>query len=315
MKLNIKGRIYYSEMELKNNFETTKEKELWRSSLPKIDHETESRTKVQDSLTEIAGKKMRDRQFNLRKKQSKNSEPITSFGIILVTMKDNTVLYLLHQRRDSVEYVEFMRGTWANEGQLMALVSGMTSEERERILNFTFDELWDDLWVCHDCRIYRECFSRARRRYEMIRDKLPSIMEQTTTCIDEPPWGFPKGKKNKASEDPFECALRELHEETRLCVDDVILLKDEPYAEHFKGTNGKAYATYYYLSFTPYKIIPNQISTPQCIRETTLSEEAHDAKWLTYDQARKKLNFRRRQMLSVVKKSVDELVTRNIMKS
>jgi len=247
---------------------------------------------------------------NLHRKQKKNKhkkyrhfnyvEPITSFGIILSTIKDGKLLYLLYQRRDNVEYVEFMRGSWTNEGQLPALFSLMSHEERERIRSYTFSELWDDLWIEHNSRIYRDGMSKAMKKYDSIKHKIVELLDTTTSHISSPPWGFPKGKKNYPTEDPIKCALRELKEETRIPTENIKPLWTSPLPENFKGTNGKAYATYYYVAFIPYTPLPSLIETPDCIRKHTISEEAGCIGWFSLKDCMGNLHPRRQKMLSSV---------------
>ena len=38
----------------------------------------------------------------------------------------------------------------------------MSIEERKRIRDYTFQELWDDMWVDKNSRIYKENFSKAK---------------------------------------------------------------------------------------------------------------------------------------------------------
>lgn len=227
------------------------------------------------------------------------TEPITSFGLILTTKKDENILYLLYQRRDSVEYIEFVRGSWNNEGQLPALFSLMSIIERERIREYTFPELWDDLWVDKDCHIYRDCYNKALRKYISIKHKIADILDSTNSYTSTPPWGFPKGKKNYPSEDPLKCALREFKEETRIDC-EIQILDIGPVTENFKGTNGKAYATHYYIGYSLEDISPSYIPTNHCIRRQTISEEAGDVGWFSFEDALKKLNQRRQHLLSSV---------------
>ena len=227
------------------------------------------------------------------------TEPITSYGVLLYSFREGstTPVFLLYQRRDNFEYMDFMRGGWSSEGQLPALLSAMSHEERQRIRDYTFQELWDDLWVVHDCRIYRDGMAKARKKYDAIRSRIPHILDTTSSCIREPPWGWPKGKKNGFHEDPLTCALREFEEETRLDVSSIEIVNPSPYTEDFKGSNGKAYATHYYLAEMPFPAEATRMNTPQCIRKTTISEEASDVQWFTFEEACAHLNPRRQAIL------------------
>ena len=39
--------------------------------------------------------------------------PITSYGIILYTLEKGEIQYLICQRRDSIEYTDFIRGRYS----------------------------------------------------------------------------------------------------------------------------------------------------------------------------------------------------------
>lgn len=249
------------------------------------------------------------------RKKRRPRESICSFSLILVCLapstegenKPLTPYFLLYQRRDSYEYIDFVRGIWVNEQSLPKMFSLMTIEERKRLLSYDFEKLWDDLWVIHNCKIYRDGYERGKRKYESIKSKIPSIIESTSSTVEEPPWGFPKGKKNSLNETNIECALREFHEETHLPIDTVKLMSDcKPFTETYSGSNNKSYCTYYYLAMCPTLLPIEKIATPQCIRQSAVSEEAADVRWLRYEEACLKLNPKRRQIL----KKVMEILSR-----
>ena len=53
------------------------------------------------------------------------------------------------QRRDTLGYVEFMRGKYnlENINYIYDLFKIMTKTERLNILNYSFDLLWNNLWM------------------------------------------------------------------------------------------------------------------------------------------------------------------------
>nr|QBK85495.1 MAG: NUDIX hydrolase [Marseillevirus LCMAC101] len=246
-----------------------------------------------------------------KKKKRYGTEPITSYGLILHTAVNDKPVFLLYQRRDNFEYMDFLRGVWVSEGQLPGLFSLMSPDERKRIREYTFQELWNDLWVEHSCRIFRDGFSKAKRKYDSVRDKIPELLDTTTSHIREPPWGFPKGKKNSFKEESTTCAIREFTEETRIPSDLICVTTTSPFVENFKGSNGKSYSTHYYLAKIGEPVQPQIISTPHCIRKTTISEEAINVKWFTYEESSSLLNSRRqtilRSALDIINRNNDEL--------
>lgn len=267
----------------------------------------------------------RERSYKKKYKKSKSFvvEPITSYGLILFSMSkpdenefhhslsetdgSEKPVFLLYQRRDNFEYMDFLRGIWGSENQLPALFSLMSHEERERIRNYTFQELWDDLWVIQNCRIYREGFAKAKKKYDSIKNSIPVLLDKTTSCVKSPPWGFPKGKKNGYNEDPVRCAIREFEEETKITIStDVKIIQDIPFTEIFKGSNGKSYSTQYYLAEIPKPIYTQPHSTPNCIRKSTISEEASNIGWFTFEECKMYLNPRRYSILRGVMETIEQ---------
>ncbi len=210
-------------------------------------------------------------------------DPITSYGILLFYIDpDNKISYLLAQRRDSIEYADFLRGRYSYPN-LNTYFGLMTREERERLRMYSFDELWDDLWVNHDNRFYRDIRSKAKAKYEANYQLMLGLLEETTTTTTEPGWGFPKGKKN-LHEPEIHCSFREFKEETRMSIDYLNLLNLPPSKEVFKGSNGKMYSTVYYIAQVDHKI-PIRKITVSGIRTETISEEISNLRWCTLDEA------------------------------
>lgn len=242
-----------------------------------------------------------DKKIIKKKRKKYIPEPITSYGLILFTIVKNKPLFLLYQRRDNFEYMDFLRGMWTTESDLYLLFSNMSKEERQRLRDYTFSELWLDLWVDPvNCRIFKDGYSRAKRKYDSIKPHLIKILNSTISNVVEPPWGFPKGKKNNFREEPKVCAMREFTEETRIPSERINILNDNPFIENFKGSNGKTYETHYYLARIDEPVTTELMNTPKCIRKYTISEEAKDIKWFDFKDTLELLSDRRREILEEV---------------
>jgi 8-oxo-dGTP pyrophosphatase MutT (NUDIX family) len=84
--------------------------------------------------------------------QCKN--PITSYGVIVFRYKINPLTkhkerqYLMIQRRDTISYVDFLRGKYSlfNRKYIKNLIKDMTETEQEKITSLPFDYLWYELW-------------------------------------------------------------------------------------------------------------------------------------------------------------------------
>lgn len=229
--------------------------------------------------------------------------PITSYGIILYTLKNGEIQYLICQRRDSIEYTDFIRGRYS-KSHLKTYISLMTPEERERILNHNFDELWYDLWVNHDTKLYKDIYPKARERFLQNIETSLALIKETESLRKEPIWGFPKGKKNN-KEKEINCAIREFSEETKMTIDYKNIMNIPPSIELFKGSNGKMYSTCYYISYLEHsKKKPFNRIELDGIRKETVSEEIRALKWVTLDQSKSYLPKWRIKLLEETEKRI-----------
>jgi ADP-ribose pyrophosphatase YjhB (NUDIX family) len=222
---------------------------------------------------------------------------IISYGIILYCRESIEPLFLLYQRRDSYEYMDIVRGAWNSEKRFRQLAISLCNEERDRLINYTFKELWDDLWVDHKSYYYKADMVKAMKKYESIRDKIPEIFNITQPIPNAgPPWGFPKGKRH-GKESNIGCALREFLEETKIDMSTICVDETFQYNENYKGNDNKLYSTCYYVASCPNLIEIKRENILGCIRKSTISEEAGDVRWMTYSEAILKLCPRRAAIL------------------
>ena len=61
-----------------------------------------------------------------------------------INNRNDSLYFLLIQRKDSIAYVEFIRGKYNvyEEDYICKLLRGMTQKEQQQIISLTFDELW-----------------------------------------------------------------------------------------------------------------------------------------------------------------------------
>jgi 8-oxo-dGTP pyrophosphatase MutT (NUDIX family) len=213
--------------------------------------------------------------------------PIKSFGIIPFKRKNNIVRFLLIQRKDTMGYTDFMRGKYKypngsiNYDRLKILVEEMTSEEKNKILNFSFDELWAELWLDHNAGIFIKEKQYAARSYSSI-DIVPIVKASLPSKYQDNEWGFPKGRKN-LNETGLECAIREFKEETGLFDDDFRIIPHfNPVAENFIGSDGIKYTHIYYLAE-----IKNDIDLRYRSKDKNLLQEVKNIGFFEYKQAYK----------------------------
>ena len=181
-------------------------------------------------------------------------QPVTSHGIIgFFRNYNDDIEFLLVQRKDTIGYIDFVRGKYELKGGehgndvFETLIGEMTINEKYRILTLPFDRLWDDLWVNHDSRSYIRDYNSAKYKFSklytknMISDNMKySKWNDTEFCIA-------KGRKN-FNETKIDCAIREFKEETGFSEDEFTVLDIEPLEEVFYGSNGVSYRHNYYLA-------------------------------------------------------------------
>lgn len=185
--------------------------------------------------------------------------PIISLGIILFKKnKENVIEYLLVQRKDTLGFVEFMRGKYniENVEYIEKLLSIMTYEERQKIIANDFDDLWNELWMDKTKKQYFNEYENSKKKFYCLKmgflykDSFVDIYElnkKISIMYYTPEWGFPKGRRNLHESD-LECANREFIEETGLKEEDYVIISDKYYCETFFGSNNIRYKHIYYLA-------------------------------------------------------------------
>ena len=220
------------------------------------------------------------------------NHPSISYGFICYRMTDGKKpMFLMVQRKDSLSYVEFMRGKYdlENKTYIMKLLSNMTRDERDRIRNCEFDILWKEMWCKGEDtgknfnKEYLEAsekFNRIKKGYYIkSNDQLTFVdvvyyIDHTHAEFKDTEWGFPKGRRN-VNENDINCALREFKEETgynprclQICADM------KPLEEVFSGTNKKRYKHVYYVAQFSNEDTDFIESLPSC-------REIKDVKWFS----------------------------------
>lgn len=187
-------------------------------------------------------------------------EPITSIGIIAYTYDNGgNRKYLMIRRRDTLGFVDFMRGKYNvnNKQYLLNILNEMTIQERENILSHTFDELWDILWGKNISIRYLNEKITSKHKFDILQNgvsnneekyTLEDLINECTTKWKEQEWGFPKGRRDYKECD-LSTALREFSEETGIILSEQdVITNIAPIEEVFIGSNFKLYKHKYYLA-------------------------------------------------------------------
>jgi 8-oxo-dGTP pyrophosphatase MutT (NUDIX family) len=218
---------------------------------------------------------------------------VVSSGVILVyspTVDGEDDVYLLCQRRDTIAYVEFLRGTLPNE-KLEYYFTFMTANERKRLQEYSFEKLWDDLNVNKYTITYRKDFDKAQEHFMALKN-----IELNEVRAREALWSLPKGRAYQ-HETMLETALREFHEETHINLSKISILTDPPVVDNYIGTDDNSYQTNYFLAMTDEKILPRYYQLAG-IRTSTVSDEMADLRWCSLKEAQKLLADHQWQILN-----------------
>lgn len=216
--------------------------------------------------------------------------PITSFGIIVFRMKDDIPQYLMIRRKDTLGYIDFMRGKYSiyNKYYIMNMLMQMTIEEKNKLLEDDFDKLWLELWGTSSSVLsqYKSEEVTSKEKFNLLKEgvytklgfyNMTQLIQESKNFDSwiEPEWGFPKGRRNYQESD-YECALREFSEETGYQAKKLKNVHNIlPFEEIFTGSNYKSYKHKYYLMYMRYE--DTNVSTNYQI------DEVSQMTWKDYD--------------------------------
>jgi 8-oxo-dGTP pyrophosphatase MutT (NUDIX family) len=185
--------------------------------------------------------------------------PIMSLGVILYKIESGIIKYLLIQRKDTLGFVEFMRGKYnlENLDYIKEIFKIMTIEERDKILNKEFDYLWNELWMNLNNKKFHNEYSSSKDKFYKLKNgiklqneeyNLKKINELVPKIYTETEWGFPKGRRNLRESD-LDCAKREFEEESGYNHQNYEIIDNSiRFEEIFSGTNNIRYQHTYYLA-------------------------------------------------------------------
>jgi len=195
-------------------------------------------------------------------------DSITSIGIILYIKKKKNIKYLMICRRNSIGFVEFMRGRYAysDTNYIQKLINVMSISEVNNLVNNTFENLWEILWLDNKFekkKKKKKKKNKIKRDFNYARDKffklkngyavnnrqfnLDFFIKEKKTNYIEPEWGFPKGRRNNG-ETNIQTAIREFKEETSLNNNKYIFDLNKIFTEEYKSYDNVQYKNIYYLA-------------------------------------------------------------------
>jgi len=217
--------------------------------------------------------------------------PIISYGIILFRQSNEGLQYLMIRRKDSFGYIDIIRGKYTpyNIPQIQRSIDEMSLEEKHRLLNEPYENLWKMLWGDNGIQHRGEGSSLAKK-FELLKNEkneekneekhspiinLEYLIQNSKTAWQETEWEFPKGHRNFQEKD-VETALREFEEETGYSKENITIIDNIiPYEEIFIGSNHKSYKHKYYVAY-----LNTDTDTLQNYQKTEVSK----IEWKTVDE-------------------------------
>jgi len=233
--------------------------------------------------------------------QCKN--PITSSGIIVYNNKANELMFLMICRKDSLGYVDFIRGKYHlyNKRYIINIINEMTISEKKNILEKEFDELWHALWGDYIGIQYKSEYKISKEKFNMLKlgiklknceYNLVSLINESSTNWIDPEWGFPKGRRNLQEKD-MSCAIREFEEETGCSKDALkIIYNLLPVEELFTGSNYKSYKHKYYIAYMDDTINLNNYQ----------KSEVSKIEWKTYKECMQHIRPYNQEKIDILKR-------------
>ena len=237
--------------------------------------------------------------------------PIASFGIVLFRYnKLNEMQFLMIRRKDSFGYIDFIRGKYLcyNIHQLQKIVDEMNLEEKERIKNQNFSDLWKNMWGENSSQNRSE-EQISQKKFDSIKSgisvdnkfiTLNDIIDASETKWEETEWEFPKGRRNFQEKD-LECAFREFEEETGIPSSKISIVENMlPFDELFIGSNHKCYKHKYFLAYL------SESEDSDCLDKFQKSEVSK-MEWKTLDECMSSIrpyHLEKKQILNNIYKTL-----------
>lgn len=224
------------------------------------------------------------------------------------------IQFLLIQRKDSLSFVEFVRGKYTLEDPtyLRMLLENMTVAEREKILSMNFDDLWRSVWGEIPTRTYKNDYETSKIKFNSLLGgpvgenvdgefertigfTIRDLLNETTSHHAEPEWGFPKGRRNPNEED-LSVAVREFYEESGISRSQISIIKNlNPLEETFFGSNRVHYCHKYFMGYCRADL---EVSMEKCNHH--MLREVGNIGWFSLEEALQKIrpeNVEKREVL------------------
>lgn len=161
---------------------------------------------------------------------------------------NSDILYLLIQRRDSIAFVDLMRGNYKNtcDPVLDIYFKEMIPSEKDRLRNNSFQKNSEVLWINKRPNQFKAEHHIASMKFNTLNVK--SLIEKNPSKYWYTSFGFPKGRKKGIKESEIECAVREFSEESGYNTDAIAIDPNFYVIEKFIGSDGIHYEQKYWVA-------------------------------------------------------------------
>ena len=243
--------------------------------------------------------------------------PIMSLGIILYKIEGLKIKYLFIQRKDTLGFVEFMRGKYnlENLDYIKEILKIMTIDERDKIVNNDFDTLWNELWMNFNSKKFHNEYSSSKDKFYKLKKgfnilnehyDIKKLNDLVPKIYSETEWGFPKGRRNLKESD-IDCAKREFEEESGYCKNNYKIIDESLiFKEIFSGTNNIRYQHTYYLAKS-LKNIDLEVDKTNYNQFTEIKK----VNWFTFEEGLKIIRDYNEEKKNILNK-VDSYIKKNI---
>jgi hypothetical protein len=192
----------------------------------------------------------------------------------------NTYKVVLVQRRNTIGFIEFMRGKYEvdNHEYIIKLFNMLSFDEKRILREYeAFDAIRKIIGLGRE-NIYKKEYDDSKAKFEALRNHADGnmifkLLDKSITRWNSPEWGVPKGRRKvwmphgfrangangangsssagngECGEIDIDCAVREFVEETGIKYKNLVVYRNvKPLEELYKGINGVLYKHVYYLA-------------------------------------------------------------------
>jgi 8-oxo-dGTP pyrophosphatase MutT (NUDIX family) len=194
------------------------------------------------------------------------------------------IKFLMIQRKDTMGYIDVVRGKYSNNEQdrnskIRICLNEMTNKEKQNLSTQSFDEIWNNLWINHESKCFKNEYENAKRKFSHL--DIKRLVSDSDSVYTYQELGFPKGRRDR-KEGFISCAEREFFEETGYDKSTYEFVKNYPtIQEEFVGTNGIKYRHTYYLVKMKTTVRPPKIDMNNKVQ----IGEVRNIGWFTYDES------------------------------